>query len=58
MAARTSNGTDGGDKVHQLEVPDRYAAIELADGQFIIYDQDMHTAWIQSDQTVALEAAT
>lgn len=34
---------------------DQYAALKLTDGIIVIYDQENHRAWIQSDTTMALE---
>jgi hypothetical protein len=34
----------------------RYGTFETADGTLVIYDVDNHRSWIQSDQTVALDA--
>ncbi len=36
-------------------IPDRYAALDLAEGELIIYDQGEANAWIQSNVTHSLE---
>lgn len=38
--------------------PDRYAALTLTDGIVVIYDQENHRAWIQSDTTLEIDATT
>jgi hypothetical protein len=34
----------------------RYASIETADGEVVIYDHDQPSAWLQSDYTVEIRA--
>ncbi len=43
--------TDGGH-----EAGARYARIETADGDVVIYDHDQPSAWLQSDYTVEIRA--
>ena len=38
------------------ESADRYPALEVADGEVLIYDRDEHTAWIRSDAAVPVSA--
>lgn len=33
-------------------VPERYAALETGDGDVVIYDRDVPSAWLQSDSVV------
>ena len=41
----------------QLAQPDdRYAQLRLDDDEFVIYDRENHTAWVQSSVAVSLEA--
>jgi hypothetical protein len=46
MTDQTSD-TDG-------ETADRYAALEMGDGDVVIYDREEPSAWLQSDHTVEL----
>lgn len=34
---------------------DRYAQLTLSSDEFIIYDREQHTAWVQSSVAVSLE---
>ncbi|MEF8776227.1 MAG: hypothetical protein V5A43_06960 [Haloarculaceae archaeon] len=34
----------------------RYGAIEMDHGEFVIYDRDAPSAWLQSNLAVAIEA--
>ncbi len=36
--------------------PPLYAALELEDGDLVVYDADNHRAWLQSNRTVSLAA--
>lgn len=36
-------------------IPERYAALDLAEGELIIYDQGDVNAWIQSNTSHSLE---
>lgn len=38
--------------------PARYAALTLTDGIVVIYDQENHRAWIQSDTTLEIDDTT
>lgn len=49
MTANTSNHQTA---PHEPVASPRYAALELEDGQVIIYDEEQHTAWIQADNAV------
>lgn len=33
-----------------------YAALELEDGDLVVYDESNHRAWVQSNRTVSLAA--
>jgi hypothetical protein len=35
---------------------DRYGVIEIGNGDVVIYDRDEPAAWLQSNNTVSLEA--
>ncbi|MFT4883433.1 MAG: hypothetical protein ACI8U4_000939 [Natronomonas sp.] len=48
---------DDGSEVSPPVRGDRCVEIELESGELVIYDQDNHRAWIQSDDAVELEAA-
>jgi hypothetical protein len=37
-------------------VPPTFAAIELADGDLVVYDAENHRAWLQSTHAVSLAA--
>ena len=34
-----------------------YAALELEDGDLVVYDEENHRAWLQSSRTVSLTAS-
>lgn len=36
------------------EPDDRYATLEMGDGDIVIYDREEPSAWLQSDHTVEL----
>ena len=36
----------------ETETDWRYGAIETGGGEFVIYDRDNNTAWVQSDHVV------
>lgn len=54
----TDNDTVGGEPPADPTTPeeDRYGALEIGDGQTIIYDRDHPAAWLQSDVAISLEA--
>ncbi|MEF8808142.1 DUF7331 family protein [Natronomonas sp.] len=48
---------DDGSEVSPPVRGDQCVEMELESGEFVIYDRNNHRAWIQSDDTVDLEAA-
>jgi len=56
MSATPSSPTDHNPTVGvDAQDYDRYADLTTADGEVIVYDLDVETAWIQSDVAVDLK---
>lgn len=57
MSATPSNPADGNPTVGiDAREYDRYADLTTANGEVILYDIDVETAWIQSDLAFDLES--
>jgi hypothetical protein len=46
----------GGQVPNPVAGAERYGAIEMANGDVVVYDQERPTAWLQSDVAVSPEA--
>lgn len=55
MESPTSDGNETREQVERLD-GDRYAAFQLEDEGVVIYDEQNHRAWIQSDAAVSVDA--
>lgn len=52
MSAKTTDDTA---EPARQQPDDRYAQLTLSSDEFIIYDREHHTAWVQSSVAVSLE---
>lgn len=53
------DSTDRTDRLPSMGVDavalDRYSGIETDDGEFVVYDEEVEDAWIQSDTWTAVD---
>jgi hypothetical protein len=49
-------GADAASREGQTDALDRYDALETYDGTTVVYDEDVPTAWLRSDEVVYASA--